>query len=134
MIALLLLFACGFFQNTAPILVAVNEVPLADGGWLPADPALAYTPGEPFALRLTVDEPDGDRFRVWWPYAPGGLDFDPDGTEGVWTVPPTHGDEATFTVLIQDVRAEAPRSASWGFTLLSTTWDGPSDTGSPPPP
>lgn len=132
MILAFALLACGAFQNTAPILVSVNGVLLDRSGYLPPDPALTYTPGETLPLRLEVDEPDRDRFRVWWPYAPGGLDFLPDDTEGTWAVHPEQPDVTGLIVLIVDDHPQTPRSAAWTLTLYAEGYEPGGDTAAPP--
>ncbi len=79
------LWACGGlipFRNEAPRLRQINGEPLS-----PADTLSArlspYQPGEPYELWLDVWDPEGHEILVWFPDAPGQIDFPPDHREGV---------------------------------------------------
>jgi hypothetical protein len=74
------------FRNEAPFLRSFNgvEVPSRETVIVAGDLPLF---GEAYPLVLEVDDPERQLVRVWFPYSQGWVDFDPDGTEGVWYVP-----------------------------------------------
>lgn len=70
------------FRNEAPRLRSVNGQPLAPVDTL-GDRLDPFEPGEPYPLSLEVWDPEGHEILIWFPDAPGQIDFPPDGTEGV---------------------------------------------------
>lgn len=88
------------FVNEPPRLLSVNDVEVRRAvviATLP-DPT---TPGEPYELRVEVEDPERDEVRVLFPEAPGEVRFDPDAREGVW-VPPPDRPEQTLRMYLED--------------------------------
>lgn len=81
LLAALALPACGNpIVNDPPALVSINGREAdADGFWF-----LEAPEGEVVDIVLEVRDPEGQDVSVWWPYAPPGLEFDPEGFEGTW--------------------------------------------------
>ncbi|MCB9688562.1 MAG: hypothetical protein H6738_20095 [Alphaproteobacteria bacterium] len=87
------------FLNEPPRLLSVNEQVVERSVVLVRlDPPV---PGEPYALRFEVEDPERDRVEILFPEAPGEVRFDPDEREGVW-VPPPDRPTAWLRVYLQD--------------------------------
>lgn len=102
------------------MLVAVNgvEVEHVDGeDRLPeGDPAFEVVPGASYALDFDLHDPNGDAIAVWFPRAPGGLDFAADATQGVWQVPDPLIGLSPLEVILED-DAEPARASQWFIPL-----------------
>lgn len=130
-LALAGLAGCGVgpFENDPPRLVSANGVEHHRMfGFPQLDPAFEAIPGEDFALTLEIDDPEGMDVRVWWPWAPGGFEFDPDATSGVWHVPAEPEPFYGVRVLLEDTHPRDPQVAEF-FIPLWFWLDG--DTGGP---
>lgn len=109
MIALFLL-ACGNpLANDPPVLESVNGVPPESRRSFEI-----FLPDEAvdFELVLEVSDPEGHGVRIWFPWAPPGLDFPEDGTTGVWHLAEAQDvlmDRSLYVVL-EDTSREPARS------------------------
>lgn len=107
------------FRNEPPELLSVN-------GLAPEDEEVSLgdvLPGEVVTLELAVDDPEGDGVRIWFPLAPGPVDFPPDAREGTYTVPWQAAGFLALPVVLEDDR-ERPARSAWTIWLR-----GPIDTG-----
>lgn len=72
------------FRNEAPKLISFNGQEIdARGSFVNEVVPL----GEDFPLRVVAEDPENGPVRIWFPQSPGWIEFDPDGTDGVWHVP-----------------------------------------------
>ena len=95
---LLALFACGDpYLNDPPRLISVNGVDL-QSAWRYGytRPELTVQEGVDFEIDMEIRDPEGHDFRIWFPNAPVGLEFDPDETTAVWRNP-----DRTFLLDVQ---------------------------------
>ncbi|MEQ1506572.1 MAG: hypothetical protein ABMB14_30365 [Myxococcota bacterium] len=95
--------------NEPPVLDAINGQDWPRDG-APAFDALA--PGDDFPLTLEFHDPDNDGVRVWFPYAYGWVEFDPDDTSGVWHTGPFPGGSSDLTIALEDDR-DPPQRSTW---------------------
>lgn len=119
--ALLLLVAPGCFGmvpflNEAPKLKAVNGIsPEYGSSYFELPPV---EEGTDVQLDFEIVEPEHDRVRVWFPYAVGVVDFDPDGTSGVWHVPEGRFPGMELRVVLEDDR-DPPQRGSFSLAFYS---------------
>ena len=111
------------FRDEAPVLEVFNGMVLGvrrSGG---AFPVVEEPLPEELPIELEVSDPERDQIRVWFPYISGEMDFDPDGTQGVWYPPDFDlvGGERQLVIVLEDDR-NPPARSSWTFY-----WEG--DTG-----
>ena len=85
------------FQNEPPRLLSVNDRTYEPRGTL-LERLPPYEDGEAYPLDLEVTDPEGDRVQIWFPEAPGFVDFPPDGRSGLLWVP--EGTIGTLTVWV----------------------------------
>lgn len=88
------------FLNEPPRLLSVNEQVVARNVVLVKLDDLPV-PGEPYELRLEVEDPERDRVEILFPEAAGEVAFDPDERSGVW-IPPPDRVVAWLRIYLQD--------------------------------
>jgi hypothetical protein len=116
--------------NNTPRILSFNgrEVKTDFWGNTSVSGTWSFAPGDVLPFSVEVLDPDGDDTQLWWPKAPPGFDFPPDGTTGTWAVPDDF--DVGWWVFYLVVVDDAPEPA--GRTLQVTYGDG--DTGFGPPP
>ena len=127
------LAGCGLnpFANDPVRLVSVNGIQYYRGDFEagPYDPRWIAPMGEDFPITLVIDDPENRDVRVWWPEAPAGWEFDPDGTVGVWHVPelalPNYGVE----LVIEDEHGERQLTDVYVPIRTEAWWDTGIDSG-----
>ncbi len=112
MLALALL-GCGMypFQNDPPKILSVNGVEHD-----PQDYALAGFEPEPGVrneITFEVDDPEGDGVLLWFPRAPTGWVFAPDGLSGYWDAPENIDQIYSIDVIAIDDDKKDPRSTEY---------------------
>lgn len=114
-------------SNEAPRLLSVNDAryEYSFGGYSSWGSAGTAVPGEDLEITVVLEDPEGQHVRVWWPAAPEGWEFDPDGTTGVWHVPEDPGPVGELELLLEDT-ADDP-AVSYFYVSITTSWA--SDTG-----
>jgi hypothetical protein len=114
-------------SNEAPRLLSVNDAKYeyTFGGYSSWGSAGTAVPGEDLEITVVLEDPEGQHVRVWWPAAPEGWEFDPDGTTGVWHVPEDPGTVGELELLLEDT-ADDP-AVSYFYVAIETSWA--SDTG-----
>ena len=125
--ATLAVAGCGAvdLQNDPPRLRSVNGVEISRFGYYDGDdPRWRFTQGEDYPIELEITDPEGNGVRVWWPWSPGGFEFDPDQTAGVWHVPEDHIPWADLVLVLEDTHRTDPRASTWYLYLWSDQgWD-----------
>ena len=111
--------------NEPPRLVRYNGLDFDTLWQLRNPPELLAEAGEDFIIELEVRDPEGDAFRIWFPRAPPGLEFDPDETQGVWHVPE---DPSNFMnglqVVLEEVGREFPRNENYWLPVQFGDYSG----------
>lgn len=87
------------FINEPPRLLTVNGVGVDEHDSVALPPA---EPGEALALDIVAKDPEGHDFGIWFPGAPGTVEFDPYETSGVIVLT----EEVQTTYLTLELRDE----------------------------
>jgi hypothetical protein len=126
---ILLLFAGCFdvpASNEPPRLVSVNDAvyDYQIGGYSIQGSAGLAEPGTDLEIEVVYDDPEGQHVRIWWPAAPEGFEFDPDGTTGVWHVPEEVGAfPGEWEILLEDTGRDPAVTSFWVPVTLSWGMD-----------
>ena len=125
-------------ENDPPQIITVNGVRPTDvfgflvvvdqQGALTGTGPLVVRPGEDFEIELDVIDPDNDAIKVWFPWAPADMDFDPTSLTGVWHVPTDVATQIQLSIVLEDDSVE--RNARSYYVLLTADYTG-IDTGLP---
>jgi hypothetical protein len=125
---ILALAGCG--GNNAPDILTFNGAEVKTDFWGQSylDQTFDFAPGDVIPFRVHVIDPDGDNVQIWFPKAPLGFEFPPDGSTGTWSVP-VDFDESGWDFVVVAVD-DAPEPAGTTLQVGFGDWD----SGRPPKP
>jgi hypothetical protein len=78
---------------------------------------------------VVLDDPENREIRVWWPQAPNGWEFDPDGTTGVWHVPDLALPNYGLELVVEDAHGERMLTDVYVPIRTESWWDTGVDSG-----
>lgn len=117
----LLLVGCDadLFTNNPPVLLSFNgyDFTRRQQYLYPPPESLHFEQGETLELSAEIRDPEHQDVRIWWPWAPQGWEFDPDGTTGVWQVPEDYNDWPRAMMILEDTNRRNPRASSYWIPL-----------------
>ena len=98
--AWLVLSGCGV-GNRNPEILAINDQEVSQSwGVYFLEESLLFTPGQIFRIWVEAEDPDGDDLQMWFAWQPPGLEFDPDGRKGSWSVPENFEQKLVLSSLV----------------------------------